>query len=375
LPVVGTYTRNYSWPRAGFRLYFNTLSGVKIKPKASMQSAYSSEYGTTNGYYSTIGEWHGLDNAAGLAAVQSVSSASGAFAYAYNAAYNRAYGKINEQLSQQAQNLTALAEINSSFEMIFKRMTSMTKAYTALKKGNLRSALNYLSVQKPLAKHRRTRWTNPQDASALWLEYWFGWAPMLSDIWTSLEILYNLSPYSDRPLEGKGRGNFAQPFQEDKAPGSYNTKVFNGTCFVRLSTRVTVSNPNLFLAARLGLLNPVGTAFELIPFSWLGNWFSNIGTYIQSWSDHYGLTFTDTFETCYVRCNGTETWSRSYGVERDGFSYEIHKTRRSSRAFLRKPALVWELPDRLSLTRAATASSIITLLFSPNGGGANTRKI
>lgn len=374
MPVVGTIAYSYYLPASNFPLDYKSLSGQKISPKGSMQSTYSSETGKATGYYSTVGRWHSLSSAQGIAVMQSlVNSFSGELMPAYWGAYAKAYGKLQEDLGAQAQNLTAIAEMSSSLEMITKRITSMTKAYAALKKGRFRDFLNLLSVQEPLRKHRRTRWTNSQEASALWLEYWFGWAPAVMDIYTSLELLYNLTPFVERSFEAKGSGLAWKPFTEDKAPGSYNSHSWDAKVYVRLSGTVTVSNPNLFLAARLGLLNPMSTALELVPFSWLLNWVSNVGGYVSAWSDDFGLTYTNTMQTVHCKVSGSNTWSRSNGAEQDGFLFTGSKTKRFASS-IRRPPLMWNFPDRLSVTRAATAASLFVLLFSPDAPKADLIK-
>lgn len=372
MPSYGTYATNVYSPASNWYTSYRSVFGVKMRPKGKEESSYSSESGFVSGYYSNAGFAHSITSSSGMAATQAVFNGTGPAKQALLSAYERAYGRLQGELSGYAANLTALAEARSSLDMIFQRMTSIRKAYKALKKGNLRSALNYLTIKKPMAKHRRTRWSKPSEASALWLEYWFGWAPMVQDIYNSLQILYNLTPFLERTVEGKGSGYASPAPVSTVLPWateyhSYGTKVM-----IRLATTVTVSNPNEFLLARLGLLNPASTALELVPFSWLLNWVSNVGSFVQSFSDEYGLSFDKGFQTLHVKTVGRDEWSWETGKKRDGFTSSIQKTRRSSWT-LTRPPLRWNLPDRLSLTRAATATSLVILLFAPDVRRIQTR--
>lgn len=369
MALNGVYSNSYYLPSVQNRLSYRSISGYKTKPIGSTVTAYTMEMGRARGYYSNAGMVHSLGSAVGISSTQRLHNTyDGALKAAYDNAYARAYSSVQQQLSSQAANLTAIVEAGSSLDMITKRVTSMTRAYRALKRGKFREFLNLLSVQEPLARHRRTRWTNPKDASALWLEYWFGWAPALADIYTSLEILYNLTPFAERVVVGKGSGFYSSGPVESKAPGSSTYYDFTSEVYVRLSCAVTVTNPNLFLLARLGLLNPASTALEVVPFSWLLNWFTNVGSYVQSWSDDYGLTYGDVWWTLHVKTSGLQAWKWDLLTKEDGYAYDCIKTRRARDAALRKPPLRWNFPDRLSVTRAATAISLITLLFAPDAG-------
>lgn len=56
---------------------------------------------------------------------------------------------------------------------------------------------------------------------------------------------------------------------------------------------VAVSNPNLWLANQLGLINPGTIALELVPFSFVFGWFVNLEQVISSMTDLYGLTLSN----------------------------------------------------------------------------------
>lgn len=60
---------------------------------------------------------------------------------------------------------------------------------------------------------------------------------------------------------------------------------------------VRVTNPNLLLASRLGLTNPASIAWELVPFSFVVDWFGTVGEFLASWTDFDGLEFIQPMTT------------------------------------------------------------------------------
>lgn len=71
---------------------------------------------------------------------------------------------------------------------------------------------------------------------------------------------------------------------------------------------MVVTNPNLFAAEQMGLLNPASIAWELFPFSFVVDWFLQIGDYFNSWSDYAGVSQEKGWKTAYTKAFG----SRSY---------------------------------------------------------------
>lgn len=61
------------------------------------------------------------------------------------------------------------------------------------------------------------------------------------------------------------------------------------TC--KISTLVRVSDPNLWLANQLGFVNPVVIAWDLVPFSFVVDWFVNVNEFLNSYTDMWGLSF------------------------------------------------------------------------------------
>lgn len=279
---------------------------------------------------------------------------------AYNSAYSRLMNKIRDG-SERAEIGTGLVEIGSSARMVELRAMQLFRAARALRKGDVRSFLSELRVRE-LRKHRRKKWSSPKDFSALWLEYWMGWAPLVGDILTSVEVL------TRKEFQGKLR--VSRRFEAHRRSGSYQSypdgqytaqdfeMIYRGR--VILGCEYSVSNPNLALANNLGLINPGLTAYQVIPFSWLLGWFVNVEQYLGAWTDLAGVTIKNSYTTRYAKGEGS---SMNYGKNNTQGQWS-HKYIREDVVMNRSlgispPSLIWKLPERLSITRAATAISLL----------------
>lgn len=281
------------------------------------------------------------------------------------AAYNRARSRFLDKVSSaRAQGLTALAERKSTMEMVNKRLFQLLKAGTALRRGNFQDFLKHLNV-RPLDKHRNKGWNRSREAGGLWLEYWFGWAPTVGDIYSLVDAYTN--EVNDDYVKAGGSGS-----------GDYNFTGGNGTwktttsesydCYCHIGALVEVSNNDLLDLNEAGLLNPAQTALELIPFSWFAGWFVNLSDVLGSLTDTCGLKFREGWISEKTeRDLHHEERRRSdnllYG-ERNTYTMRFMRSRFYE---LPIPTIEWKLPAQLSVTRGATLSALLAQLLPKSG--------
>lgn len=296
--------------------------------------------------------------------------------------YNRAYSKLFSLIGDAAEMGAALAEWRSTLDMVDNRTLAvlrrqreeavrkverkalhLVKAYRSLRRGNFKAFVETLGVQ-PKKKHRRKKWSRPEEASSLWLEYWFGWSPTISDINNALKIWD--SPYPDATFTAASGFREERVLHEDNSAGTYLRDAYDAQFIVRLQAKVRVSNPNLYRANQLGLVNPVGVVWELVPFSFLIDWFVNVGEVIGGYTSELGLEFRDRQVMRLARSTATSVYlgNKNY----PGYHYGWDGTARV-RLMNREigsfptPSLTYTVP-RISWTRAATAISLLVSVFS-----------
>jgi hypothetical protein len=236
----------------------------------------------------------------------------------------------------------------------------MRKAYSALRRGNFRKALRELSVD-PKRKHKNKIRNAADEASGLWLEYWFGWSPSVNDIFTALEQLESDIPNSR--FSGTARVRF------NKTTGPIFGGVQQQTATVRIKTGATVrcTNPNLFLASQLGIVNPAAIAWEVIPFSFLVDWIFKVGDFINSFSDFAGCALENPYRTSVLNFYDLYEQRNNSSEPRNVWSV----TSATGAAMVRHVGVIRPIPNRqvfanlgTSLTRTATAVSLLHQVLS-----------
>lgn len=202
-------------------------------------------------------------------------------------AYASAYDRLMTQArgSKQAQMAVSLASSRQSLTMIATRTSQLTRAVSAVRRGRLVDAAEilgkgYTSRARKLSKRR--------SAADNWLELNFGWAPLYGDIHAAVEALAS-TPESFR-IRASGR----QLVQDQSWSGIYpGYKIgFDAMMLktVRLSGQLISVNPDVLLLSQLGLVNPAAVAWDLVPFSFVVDWFLPVNKFINSFTADLGIT-------------------------------------------------------------------------------------
>ena len=288
------------------------------------------------------------------------------------AAYAKAYRKLQDRLFGDTASMgVSVAEGREAINGIVERATRLGKAYKSLRRGRFKEFLRQLAA-RPKERHKHTNWTRPKDASALWLEYWLAWAPLVGDIFNSTKVLTepNLIP----PTIVSVRSSCELPSETLYKGVGYRRDIVRGAgrVSVGLGCKAQVTNPNAYLAARLGLTQFYQIAWAVVPFSFIVDWFANIGQILASMSfKNCGLILTDT----WISSNARYTGDREYNSRSSDSSEQNEKwkqsyvhVRRSRRVrtpgTFPRPPLVVKLPDGLSPSRGATAISLLVSIFT-----------
>lgn len=218
--------------------------------------------------------------------------------------YNQAYARLREKVMTAEAALGAfLAEVGEAARMILQRVLSLIRSFKAAKKGHWKRAFSELSgvTDSRQWTRRRAARNAAKTAADWWLELWFGWLPSLGDIYNAAEVMCSEMGLGSQYGTATSRQNISviQP------GGATRTTI--ASIRHKVGGVFAVSNPNKLLLNQLGLANPIGTLWEIIPFSFMLDWVFKIGDYINSYNDWYGLTITKSFHTHVMRYQNTET--------------------------------------------------------------------
>lgn len=205
----------------------------------------------------------------------------------------KAYGKLIDKVKTLEQGWgETLATRKQAYSMMLHRISTLTTAARRLRRGDIPGFCRALGTTE-----RRSR-TRLKKAADTWLEYHFGWEPLLGDIYTACKI-----SQADFPV-GRTRAKAEEEVVTSlRAGNNYDANV--GRVSVLLQGDYTVENPDKYLLNQLGIINPVGLAWELVPFSFVVDWFVPIGQFFGSLTDFYGIKREREFTTRFVTVNST----------------------------------------------------------------------
>jgi hypothetical protein len=268
-------------------------------------------------------------------------------------AYAKAYGKLTDALGDQSLWLVNLIEVEQSLAMITKRAIQLSRFARALNRFDFPSAAKHLGVDLKKVKNLKS---SAKASANNWLEFHFGWDPLVKDINAAVQTLNNRPAYNT-VVEGKA----SVTTDKSHSGGNDQTLTVYHEVFrtrVRMSARVSVVNPNLFLANQLGLVNLASTALEVVKFSFIADWFSNLGQFVSSLTTFAGLSVDLPQYTTYQSAVGRVdvTW-KADSYRASAFWGTIFTDRYTGSLpgppFVIKP---WKAP---SAVRAATAVSLL----------------
>lgn len=273
--------------------------------------------------------------------------------------------------------LTGLAEVNTTFRMVADRVGSLSRAARSLKRGDFGGFLSEIKIPEKARSRRYLNKINPhprwvsKNASSLWLEYWLGWAPTIGDI-------YNVCAVSTRNFDVvpvKGHATITPTYVDTRGnPREHGTSLIvrNGLCRCLMGGQVRITNPNILLAKELGLLNPALTAWELVPMSFVINWFVDVGGLLNRFDDWYGLSLDNSYESLKREVNviGTAWQGNGRGtIVKESANAYLHSLDRSVPLTFPLPVITAGAGIS-NITRAATSVSLLSQLLrdlSPPG--------
>lgn len=196
---------------------------------------------------------------------------------------NKAYQKLRSAVGDQSLWATNLLESKRTMRMITERAIKLTKVVRALNRLDFAKVNNLLVGEK-------IGWRNRSKTLAnLWLEYSYGIKPLVEDIGNGITTLCK----QHKPLRVSGAAVSKDvSFFDTGGPAWERTRTTYDTR-VRMSMDVKVISPNIHLAEQLGFINPAAVAWEAVPFSFVVDWFTNVGEVLNSWSDFAGLEISN----------------------------------------------------------------------------------
>lgn len=263
-----------------------------------------------------------------------------------NQLLNACYNKFKEKCQEQANLALNLAERKQAVNMMANRALQLVRFTRALRKLKFRDAATELGLHRD-AYPKGVR-ANSKAFGSNYLEFHFGWSPLVADIGKAVDILL------DTPLDRRVRAGARASEYHIRAgnPPWWSTDYRVREHRVQMIADVRVTNPNALLASQLGFVNPAMIAWELVPFSFVVDWFANVGDVLSSYTDFTGLELIQPMTTAYA--SATATMQAYGGNPCDGWYYVMNRSEG-----IRGPTLSFRPFKGFSVRRGLAAISLL----------------
>jgi len=292
---------------------------------------------------------------------------------------NQNIQKVLGKLKDQKVNLGQVyAERKMTASLIGDTAKQLASAFLHLKKGDYRGAGAALGVApsrfktaKFNSEYKVDKW---KAAANGWLSYQYGWQPLLQDVYGSAEWL---ASKQSREIRGVERSKLTRKFKLSEVELNPLADVTNEqTARYDSSLVVWFATTGVELAdvKEAGFTNPALLAWELLPYSFVVDWFIPIGDYISSLDATLGLTFEKGAFTYFL---DSVSRSSGYAENRVIYGYGYYPGRHNVLAkgnsktvyCIREPITVFPSPvlpsfkNPLSFSHATSAISLLIQTF------------
>jgi hypothetical protein len=187
---------------------------------------------------------------------------------------------LNSIAGDSAQVGAAVAESRETGEMLGKAASQLLQAYRAARRNDWRSVAHHLQVDPKNLLTGKT-------IKDRWLEYQYGWKPLTQDIHDlALTGLSQIRKSTTKQLRHYSGASWTDQSEYDLR-GVHVRNTFSVSA--RTTFIATLENHFLSSLSDFGLINPLAVAWEVVPFSFMVDWFVPVGNVLQAYTATSGL--------------------------------------------------------------------------------------
>lgn len=191
----------------------------------------------------------------------------------------RLLNKLAEAIRGHSLNLGInIAEASKSYDTIVGNLRSVGAALLHLKHGRFTLALRALGADKAKSLNSSSiRALGRRDLAGRWLETQYAFIPLVKDSYEAAKALQAVTRTRVWRFS-VGSGNKRVTLDNSTSPSLYHTKVA-WSFSKRIKAELSEDIP---LERSLGLTNPAAIAWEVVPYSFVVDWFLPVGSYLEA---------------------------------------------------------------------------------------------
>ena len=291
---------------------------------------------------------------------------------AIDGAVNQVKLSLREKIQGQKVHLgNFVAQRHQMIDEFSSTARRIARAYKSLRKGNIPGAFKALGCG-PSGK------VNPyQSAASNWLALQYGWLPLLSDLYGVAEELREhmierlqkppiLKAVSKRRLHDGNLYVSTEIGVDHK--GAKATREYISDFRGRINYTVDVESAHLL--SEVGLTNPLAIAWEVLPYSFVVDWFAPVGRWVNTFDATLGCTFVS--GTLSSTVDTVFRWTNVAKFQEGNYLYEYKGCIGYGRWFTYKRAVLAGFPvvylpqpkDPFSKGHVLNALALLTQAFS-----------
>lgn len=264
--------------------------------------------------------------------------------------YNRTLEKLNSRARGDLDLGIALAELGTTKRMI----KGLNKVFQFSKVHRLGST---------------------KDLANGYLEFSYGWAPLLSDVFGIADEMLNVVVANLQ----KVRASVRVPFEVDQTVKQQVSGLTNvptrhrGKGKTACTIQVHMKVPDSLQLSRWSSLNPVSLGWEIIPYSFVVDWFYDVGSYLRAYETAllYNTEFVDGFVSELFVADGSQVIVDGFYKDFGTYVYTFEDMEQfyRLREFSRTKLTSWPLPRKptfqvdLGWRRLTSAASLLRQLL------------
>jgi len=192
---------------------------------------------------------------------------------------------LNHVRDQEIDLGVSLGEYRETASFVASAMRKTARSFMQFKRGNVSGAMRTLTGEANDA------WRDiPGVASNAWLAYSYGLSPLVKDVYDSVDLYQRRYERLVTIPIARGSHKAIVNATVTHSSGKYSAQIashISSRCVVEFD----VENPLLRTLDQLGVINPLSVAWELVPFSFVVDWFIPIGSFISGIVPPQGVKF------------------------------------------------------------------------------------
>lgn len=255
------------------------------------------------------------------------------------------------------------AEAKKAATGLAKNFSDIVGVYQAVRKGNFKKAVSFLKPDSV----KKKGWSS-RDAAGRWLELQYAILPLAADLKRSYDYLRESQ---NRVLTYSVSANFKTTVPRHSIEDSSSVLMYaQGFRGVRTKCHYLIDDHRMREAARLGLINPLQVAWELVPYSFVIDWLVPVGNMIEALDATAGTVFISGTRTKWCDIDLIGQVSSQYtgyadlpnsGLSKTNFSGKIYSIQRE--ALTSYPMVLPYVKNPFSTGHLINAAALVRSLF------------